>query len=120
MRNKTDIINKDSETQHSRAPSEQPEQMMAKKEWYDVKPSFNLSKLLERLLEASQSKDRKECVRCLLGLHIRFWHASVPDMAILLMQGDCWNTFIAKILTVIPKACKDCRDFQPPATKPQV
>ena len=93
---------------------------IAKKEWYDVKPGFNLSNLLKKLKEAADKKDRKECVRCLLGLHIRFWHASVPDMAILLKQGDCWIPFVAKILPIVPKACRDCRDVLPPLTKPQV
>eukprot|EP00959_Pyramimonas_sp_CCMP1952_P089886 1881278-Pyramimonas_sp.AAC.1 len=41
-------------------------------------------------------------------------------MAILLKQGDCWTPFLAKMLVLVPKACKDCRDFMPPATKPQV
>ena len=85
-----------------------------------MKPSLNLAKLLERLKKAAEKKDKQECIRCLLGLHIRFWHASVPDMAILLKQGECWTPFLAKLVVLVPKACKDCRDFLPPATKPQV
>eukprot|EP00959_Pyramimonas_sp_CCMP1952_P121986 2550219-Pyramimonas_sp.AAC.1 len=41
-------------------------------------------------------------------------------MAILLRQGECWSPWMARILALIPKACKDCRDYLPPATKPQV
>ena len=31
---------------------------IAKKEWYDVKPGFNLSNLLKKLKEAADKKDR--------------------------------------------------------------
>eukprot|EP00959_Pyramimonas_sp_CCMP1952_P463068 9484286-Pyramimonas_sp.AAC.1 len=53
----------------SASPSASVEPRIAKKEWYDVKPSFNLANLLKKLKEAEANKDRKECIRCLLGLH---------------------------------------------------
>eukprot|EP00959_Pyramimonas_sp_CCMP1952_P451528 9453733-Pyramimonas_sp.AAC.1 len=49
------------------------------KKWYEVKPNFDMGKMVSRLKEAT---DRKEIMRLLLGFHIRFWHAPVPDMIV--------------------------------------
>eukprot|EP00959_Pyramimonas_sp_CCMP1952_P431798 9042977-Pyramimonas_sp.AAC.1 len=39
--------------------------------------------MVSRLKEAA---DRKEIMRLLLGFHIRFWHAPVPDMMVFLEE----------------------------------
>ncbi|CAK0840390.1 unnamed protein product, partial [Prorocentrum cordatum] len=93
---------------------EEPE--IAMKKWYDVKPNFDLSKMVSRLKEAT---DKKEILQLLLGFHIRFWRAPVPDMVIFLKSAECWNKTLAAVITMVCLACSVCRDLARPLAKPR-
>ena len=94
-----------------------PEPQIAMKKWYDVKPNFDMTKMVARL---KVETDKKEIVRLLLGFHIRFWHAPVPDMIVFLKSAECWTKLLATIIVLIPMACTICRDYARQLTRPQV
>ncbi|CAE8728215.1 unnamed protein product, partial [Polarella glacialis] len=82
----------------------------------DIKPSFDLSRVTNRLF---RTKDKTLQLRLLLGLHERFWHAPQKDFHNLLWRAGAPAEILALIPEVI-RVCGVCRLFIRPLSKPSL
>ena len=67
-------------------------------------PNFDLRRLGPRLLQGT----RKERVQLLRAVHIRFWHASVQDMEMMLSRLLLPDS-VMQLIALVVSLCPDCR-----------
>ena len=81
----------------------------------DPCPGFSLKDIKKKILA---STDEKEMLKLLLGIHIKFWHAPVMDLIKFLQAGQCFTPLAKKVVKLVCRNCKRCRDVSRPARKP--
>ena len=80
-----------------------------------VEPAFDLKRLRERLeYPAVSEKDKR---RMLMGVHVRFWHASDADLQRLLCRGG-HSRAVIKLARGIARACRECSTWARTQSKP--
>ena len=82
-----------------------------------IEPSFDLSKLRQRLLDPKTVQ--REKMAMLLGLHIKFWHAPASDMVRFLRKGGYDSDTLQMVHTVVPWMCEQCMAWRRTMTRPQ-
>ena len=82
-----------------------------------VEPNFDLWKLPRRLREGPIT--REEAIALLMALHLRFWHATAPDMIRMCLAMQLHKE-VVKLAAGIPLLCLSCRQYARPLHRPMV
>ncbi len=82
-----------------------------------IEPSFDIRLLKKQLNDPNVSK--KEKIAGLLGLHIKFWHASLSDMSRMLYRGGHGKD-VLDLLPEVLKRCKECQERARTMSKPLI
>ena len=82
-----------------------------------IEPSFDLRNVRKVLSDPEVGDAHKQKV--LMGIHVKFWHASAADMKSMLWRANYDNTVLALVDYVV-KACKECSDFARAMPKPMI
>ena len=82
-----------------------------------IEPSFDLKNIRKILEDPKIGDDHKRKV--LMGLHIKFWHASAQDMKGMLWRANYDNTILALVDSVV-KSCRECSAFARSMPKPMM
>ena len=82
-----------------------------------IEPSFDIRELHRKL--CSPFTTDKEKIAGLLGLHIRFWHASAQDMRRMLYRVGHCKAVVALVDKVV-QSCPECAAYARKLTKPLI
>ena len=82
-----------------------------------IEPSFDLRSLHKLLMNDGVST--KEKIAGLLGLHIKFWHASHSDMHRMLYRAGLGKEVLDLLKPALDR-CPECRAMKATLTKPLV
>lgn len=81
-----------------------------------IEPSFDLKQIKKTLMDHQFSDARKKKV--LLGLHVKFWHASAQDMESMFYRGG-YTTAVNELADSVVKGCKGCAAYARSMPRPQ-
>ena len=80
-----------------------------------IEPSFDLKALKKLLTDVNATEKSK--IAGLLGLHLKFWHATVPDMQRMLYRGG-FGKDVLELLPRVLQSCADCLEWASKLTRP--
>ena len=80
-----------------------------------IEPSFNLKSIKVKLMNTKTPLKTK--MSLILGLHYKFWHASVPDLKRMFLRG-CYGAGNIRIFPEAIKLCHICANWARVPHKP--
>ena len=81
----------------------------------DIKPQFDFKNVISRLQDPEI--DEHAAIALVRGIHEKFWHATVEDLALLLHRAQLPRPIVA-LAKIVVATCKECRPYARPINKP--
>ena len=72
----------------------------------DIKPQFDFKNVISRLQDPEI--DEHAAIALVRGIHEKFWHATVKDLALLLHRAQLPRPIVA-LAKIVVSTCKECR-----------
>ena len=82
-----------------------------------IEPSFDLKRLHQILCDPNSTEKQK--IAAIMGIHVKFWHASEADLARMLYRAGHSKDVIALCPKVL-ESCKECHTWKKTLARPQV